>query len=401
MELHKTPERTKSGFVLLDQNMRLVKPVNEYLDFQALRGRAENTLLAYGKDLKTFFEFLEQRKLQYDQVTANMIRDYVEYLRAPDVNTVYLFVESKRSPATINRMISTLHGFYGYHVSMYGIVNPVITEDINSPNGIFRGILYHTRKSNYTRQSVFKVKESEYRIHLFTTTEMRQMHDVLPTARDKLLFKFLLQSGARISEALSLRIEDIPVPDISSDISVLRHVKSKGRYQRCANRKQIETICLNYLRGLEATKLSVNGHMYFVPRTHMDQVDIFEDFITLLSGLNKRTTPLIVNSFYIIDDAKQREKMTEEFYNAVKKEIAVYQEKCDYLIKSNSQSPAIMDRWILKVQALEEKKRHYEGVLQRELDGLDDEFSVLKLLSQELQVRANGIRNLRFRQKAA
>lgn len=31
MELHKTPERTKSGFVLLDQNMRLVKPVNEYL----------------------------------------------------------------------------------------------------------------------------------------------------------------------------------------------------------------------------------------------------------------------------------------------------------------------------------------------------------------------------------
>ena len=53
------------------------------------------------------------------------------------------------------------------------------------------------------------------------------------------------------------------------------------------------------------------------------------------------------------------------------------------------------------VQALEEKKRHYEGVLQRELDGLDDEFSVLKLLSQELQVRANGIRNLRFRQRAA
>ena len=72
-----------------------------------------------------------------------------------------------------------------------------------------------------------------------------------------------------------------------------------------------------------------------------------------------------------------------------------------YLIKSSSQSPAVMDRWVLKVQALEEKKRHYEGVLQRELDGLDDEFSVLKLLSQELQVRANSIRSQRFQQKAA
>lgn len=171
-------------------------------------------------------------------------------------------------------------------------------------------------------------------------------------------------------------------------------------YQHCANRRQIETICTNFLRGIEATKLSITGHMYFVPRTYMDKVDIFEDFMTLLSGLNKKQTPLVVNSFYIIDDAKQRDKMTEEFYLAVKKEIATYQEKCDYLIKSGSQSPAIMERWVLKVQALEQKKRHYEGVLQRELDGLDDEFSVLKFLSQELQVRANSIRNQRF-QKAA
>ena len=43
----------------------------------------------------------------------------------------------------------------------------------------------------------------------------------------------------------------------------------------------------------------------------------------------------------------------------------------------------------------------YEGVLQRELSGLDDEFSVLKLLSQELQVRANSIRSQRFQQRAA
>ena len=132
-------------------------------------------------------------------------------------------------------------------------------------------------------------------------------------------------------------------------------------YQCCANRRQIETICGNFLRSLEATKLSVTGHMYFVPRTYMEQVDIFEDFITLLSGLNKKATPLVVNSFYIIDDAKQRDKMTEEFYLAVKKEIAAYQEKCDYLIKSGSQSAAVMDRWVLKVRALEEKKRHYEG----------------------------------------
>ena len=77
---------------------------------------------------------------------------------------------------------------------------------------------------------------------------------------------------------------------------------------------------------------------------------------------------------------------------AVKKEIATYQERADYLIKSGSQSPAVMDRWVLKIQGLEEKKRHYEQVLRRELDGLDDEFSTLKFLSQELQMRSRSIR---------
>ncbi len=189
------------------------------------------------------------------------------------------------------------------------------------------------------------------------------------------------------------------VPDDAVDVSACcrRAEELFELYQKCANRRQIETICVNYLYSLEATKLSITGHMYFVPRTHMDKVDVFEDFITLLGGFNKKDTPLMVNSFYIIDDEKQRYKMTEEFYAAVKKEIAEYQERADYFIKSGSQSPVVMERWVLKIQALEEKKKHYEDVLRRELDGLDDEFATLKFLSQELQVRA---KNIRF-QKAA
>lgn len=53
-------------------------------------------------------------------------------------------------------------------------------------------------------------------------------------------------------------------------------------YQRCANRRQVETICVNFLRMLESTKLSVNGHLYFVPRHNMEKVDIFEDFVAEL-----------------------------------------------------------------------------------------------------------------------
>ena len=114
------------------------------------------------------------------------------------------------------------------------------------------------------------------------------------------------------------------------------------RYQLCANRKQVETICTNYLRSVEATKVTGNGHNYFVPRHSMEKVDAFESFIEALNDLNSADTFLTANSFYIIDDAKQRDKMTEEFYAAVKKEIAEYQDRADYLIKSGSTSPAIL-----------------------------------------------------------
>ena len=189
------------------------------------------------------------------------------------------------------------------------------------------------------------------------------------------------------------------VPDADIDVRACcrRAEELFELYQVCANRKHVETICSNYLRSLDATKLSITGHMYFIPRTYMDGVDVFEDFITLLGGFNRNGAPLMVNSFYIIDDEKQRGKMAEEFYAAVRKEISAYQERVDYLIKSGSQSPAVMDRWILKIQGLEEKKRHYEQVLRRELDGLDEEFGTLKFLAQELQARAQ---NIRF-QKAA
>ena len=93
-----------------------------------------------------------------------------------------------------------------------------------------------------------------------------------------------------------------------------------------------------------------------------------------------------------MDDAKQRDKMAIEFYNATRKEIEMYTEKLEHLISSGSQSPAVMDRWILKIERLEEKKQHYEEILKRELSDLDDQYDTLKFLAQELSARANKLR---------
>jgi hypothetical protein len=166
-------------------------------------------------------------------------------------------------------------------------------------------------------------------------------------------------------------------------------------YKKCAGRKQIEGIAENYLDMMEAIKISIHGRLYFVPKTHMAMLGIFEDFIETLNTCNRNTTPLTVNSMYVLDDAKQRDKMAAEFYTHIRKEIELYQERAEHFIVSDCQSIAIMNRWVLKIAGLEEKKRHYEDLLQKELDELNGEFSTLRMFSQELQIKAKRLGTLK------
>lgn len=167
-------------------------------------------------------------------------------------------------------------------------------------------------------------------------------------------------------------------------------------YQACAGRKQVETLLESFVDSLSAVKLLAHGKMYFIPREHIHRLDVFEDLIGLLEAnnrhQNKNRLPMDANSMYVVDDAKQREKMAAAFYRSVKREILEYQDRANYLIQSGSQSASIMERWVLKIESLEAKKREYEQILHRELTEIDDDFGSLKYISQELQIRARGIR---------
>ena len=96
-------------------------------------------------------------------------------------------------------------------------------------------------------------------------------------------------------------------------------------YKRCAGRKQIEGIIDDCLDMMEAIKISIHGRLYFVPRTHMAQLNIFEDFI----------------------------------------------------------------------EALEQKKRRYEELLQKDLNELGSEFSTLRMFSQELKLKSGRLASMK------
>jgi gamma-glutamylcyclotransferase (GGCT)/AIG2-like uncharacterized protein YtfP len=178
------------------------------------------------------------------------------------------------------------------------------------------------------------------------------------------------------------------------DVDTMKHLNRAQElfdlYKRCCSRGQIETMIENYIyNGLNALKISIKGKLFFAPKSHMDKLDLLEDFIDELNLHNKHDAPLRFNFMYVADDAKQREKMAAEFCVNVRREIEYCQERIQNLLSVDSKSAAICDRWTNRIQALLLKKKGYEDVLKRELDDLDEEFKNLQFLSQELQLRVN------------
>lgn len=156
-------------------------------------------------------------------------------------------------------------------------------------------------------------------------------------------------------------------------------------YQNCIGNRSIETMADKYISGLRATAISARGHHYFVPKKYMHGITLLEDFMELVAKenlftyANKRDSKYIsINSMYVADDEKQRGKMAHEFYRDMGNEIETYQKRILNLIRNGSSSQKILDRWELKIQSLESKKREYEGILKQNLSGIDEEFTMLR-----------------------
>lgn len=165
-------------------------------------------------------------------------------------------------------------------------------------------------------------------------------------------------------------------------------------YQNCIGNRSIETMADKYISGLRATAISARGHHYFIPKAYMHGIALLEDFMELVAKenlftyANKRDSKYIsINSMYVADDEKQRGKMAHEFYRDMGNEIETYQKRIMNLIRNGSSSQKILDRWELKIQSLESKKKEYEGILKQNLSGIDEEFTMLRDICDQFKLK--------------
>lgn len=139
---------------------------------------SNNTLQSYKRDLKQFKEYLEENEIRYNYVHEEEMKNYIEHLE-----------ELGKKPSTISRCIASIRSFYQYVVKK-GKVKEDPTEHIQSP------------KIEKRVPSVLTSKEVELLLE--------QPKDVdLKGIRDKAMLEFAYATGMRVTEIISLNMEDV------------------------------------------------------------------------------------------------------------------------------------------------------------------------------------------------
>ena len=176
-----------------------------------------------------------------------------------------------------------------------------------------------------------------------------------------------------------------------ADVDVRKYcLQAQELYERfcnCYTADQVDSVIDDILQRMQANDISIKGNLFFIPKQYLSLLNLLEDYIEAISKENLSNSMVHSNSMFVVDDERQRQKMTDEFYANYKKDIEFYQERIQHFIDSGCESQAVIQRWLQKINALQMKKKTYEEILQRQLDDLNSDYAMLQMQGQELAVR--------------
>lgn len=106
----------KTRYYLADDNAVPVQEVLDYLRFEDNRGLARNTLRLHCIHMKHFYSFLEQKKLNYMEVTVDKLAEFIAWLKWPKIHekVIPMRLEPAVREKTINANVDTVLAFYNY-----------------------------------------------------------------------------------------------------------------------------------------------------------------------------------------------------------------------------------------------------------------------------------------------
>lgn len=159
------------------------KQVKLFLDFlRDDKKLSDNTLQSYRRDIEQYERYVDDNKINYLKATEETILEYMEYLR-----------DANKKESTISRSLASIRSFYQCLIRIKKVKkDPTMT--IESP------------KITKRTPNILTSKEVELLLD--------QPKDVdLKGTRDKAMLEFAYATGMRVTEMISLDIDDVKLDE--------------------------------------------------------------------------------------------------------------------------------------------------------------------------------------------
>ncbi len=137
-----------------------------------------NTLQSYKRDLKQFEKYIQENEENYAELTNEGIKTYIKHMQ-----------EIGKKPSTISRGLASIRSFYQYEAKNKAVKSDP-TDGIQSPK------IEKRVPSILTSNEVALLLDQPKNVNLKGT-------------RDKAMLEFAYATGMRVTEIISLNVEDI------------------------------------------------------------------------------------------------------------------------------------------------------------------------------------------------
>lgn len=206
--------------------------IREFLDFLKYeKGSSKSTADGYNCDLVQFFLFVEKN---YDEIEEHNVFEYIEY------------INEKLKKNSVSRKVSAIKTFY-----KFCYLNKAVKKD---PAGMVKSL------------------KREHRLpEILTLEEMKKIIDNCPSTpegmQNMLIIKFLIATGARISEILNLEIKDLE----NKEYEFIKVLGKDSKYRIVPIYDNFENEIKNYLDVYRSKLKNAKNSFKIFPNTRREK----------------------------------------------------------------------------------------------------------------------------------
>ena len=206
--------------------------IREFLDFLKYeKGSSKSTADGYNRDLVQFFLFVEKN---YDEIEERNVFEYIEY------------INEKLKKNSVSRKVSAIKTFY-----KFCYLNKAVKKD---PAGMVKSL------------------KREHRLpEILTLEEMKKIIDNCPSTpegmQNMLIIKFLIATGARISEILNLEIKDLE----NKEYEFIKVLGKDSKYRIVPIYENFENEIKNYLDVYRSKLKNAKKSFKIFPNTRREK----------------------------------------------------------------------------------------------------------------------------------